>query len=177
MDLYIAVLRYTGHNPVAPINASGISNSTGSLTPTAPSVTTTVVNCKILRVFGADDDDTPYSAPGDHTARYDGVSSTGNGTCGGGGADTDQASAGATGTAAFSQGAWEEWRAVTVAIAPAIVGGSTVSGGAGYVRLPAGGDSGTSEFLLGSSNQAQMLTIAIAPENEGGGDGGGGVSP
>ena len=176
-ELYIAVLRYTGHDPSAPINASDIANSSGSTTPTAPTVTTTVDNCKILRVFGADDDDDPYVSPGGHTERYNGQSGGGYGTCGGAGADTDQASAGATGTAAFSQQNSEEWRAVTVAIAPAIiVVGGTVSGGAGYVSQQVSGDSGTSEFSLGSSNQAQTLTIAIAPDNQDSFSGGG-ISP
>lgn len=168
-ELYIAILRYTGHNPGAPINASAIQNSTGNngnSTPTAPSVTTTVDNCRILRIFGADDDDNPYTSPGGHTERYSGQSGGGNGTCGGAGADTNQLLAGATGTAAFSMNTSEEWRAITIAIAPSTGSSSDpVSGGAGYVSQSAIGNSGTSEFSLDSSNQAQMLTIAIAPDN------------
>jgi type II secretory pathway pseudopilin PulG len=118
-ELYIAILRYTGHDPTTPINASAIANSGGSTTPTAPNVTTTVDGCRILRAFGADDDDTPYTSPAGHVERYNGKSGTGSGTCGGAGADVTQTSAGATGTAAFTQNASEEWMAVTVAIAPA----------------------------------------------------------
>ncbi len=121
-QLYIAVLRYDGHDPVSPINASAIANSTGSSTPSAPDVTATVDGCKILRLFGADDDDTPYTVPGGYTERYSGVSSTLPSSCGSAGADADQALAGATGTAAFSMSAPEEWQAVTIAIAPASVG-------------------------------------------------------
>ena len=130
-------------------------------------MTTTTDNCKILRVFGADHDDTPYISPVGHTERYNGLSDTGSKSCGGAGADTNQALAGATGTAEFSMKSIEEWRAVTVAIAPATGGSSNdpVSGGAGYVSQSDIGDSGTSNFSLNSSNQAQMLTIAIAPDN------------
>jgi type II secretory pathway pseudopilin PulG len=118
-ELYIAVLRYTGHDPTTPINASALANSGGSTTPTAPNVTTTVNGCRILRAFGADDDDTPYISPSGYIERFNGVSGTGYGTCGGAGADMVQTSAGTTGTATFTQTASEEWMAVTVAIAPA----------------------------------------------------------
>ena len=115
---YVVLLRYTGHDSSSPINASAIANSTGSYYPTAPTITTTIDDCIILRVFGADDDDTPYSVPSGYTERYNGVSSTGYGTCGGAGADAVQSSAGSTGTAFFTTNASEEWMAATIAIAP-----------------------------------------------------------
>jgi hypothetical protein len=126
-QLYIAVVRYDGQDPVSPINASAIANSTGSSTPTAPDVTTTVDGCRILRLFGADDDDTPYAVPGGHSERYNGVSNTGTSTCGSAGADTDQTVAGATGIAAFSMNDVEEWQAVTIAITPATAGNLDLS--------------------------------------------------
>ena len=112
---YIALLRYDGHDPASPIHASAIANSAGSTTPTSPDITTTVDGCKILRLFGADDDDTPYTVPVGHTERYNGVSGTGIPTTGGAGADADQATAGSTGTAQFTMNASEEWRAATIA--------------------------------------------------------------
>jgi hypothetical protein len=126
-QLYIAVVRYDGHDSISPINASAIANSTGSSTPTAPDVTTTVDGCRILRLFGADDDDAPFTVPGGHSERYNGVSNTGASTCGSAGADTDQTVAGATGTAAFSMNDVEEWRAVTIAITPATAGNLDLS--------------------------------------------------
>ncbi|MBU1044156.1 MAG: DUF2341 domain-containing protein [Candidatus Omnitrophica bacterium] len=117
-DQYVAILRYQGHDPAAPINNSAIAYSTGSNAPTAPSINTTREECVILRVFGADDDDTPYNVPAGYSERYNGKSTASNSSCGGAGADTTQALPGATGTAAFSMNAIEEWMAVTIAIAP-----------------------------------------------------------
>jgi hypothetical protein len=116
-----AVLRYTGADATAPINV--VSAGTGtSNTPTAPTVTTTSSNTRVVRIYGADDDDlsaTPY--PSGHTGRFNIESNGGNGTCSAGAADQVQAAAGATGTAAFTLDASEEWRGVTLAIRPAPV--------------------------------------------------------
>ncbi|MDD5328002.1 MAG: LamG domain-containing protein [Phycisphaerae bacterium] len=67
------MMRFTGHNPVKPINAHSVGGES-SITPTSPAVTTTVNNCLILRLGAFDDDDvvtTPEPGnPGllDHTA-------------------------------------------------------------------------------------------------------------
>lgn len=116
-----AILRYTGADTTTPINA--VSAGTGSSdTPTAPTATTTVANTRVVRIYGADDDDlsaTPY--PSGHTGRFNIESAGGNGTCSAGSADQVQAAAGATGTAAFALDENEQWRGVTLAIRPAPV--------------------------------------------------------
>jgi hypothetical protein len=125
--LYMTVQRYDGHDATSPINASALASSAGSTTPTAPTVTTTVDGAKILRVFGADGSSAPYVVPAGHTERYNGLSGGGPAGTGGAGAEINQTTAGATGTAAFSMSASEEWQAVTVAIAPASAGGDSLS--------------------------------------------------
>lgn len=112
-----AILRYDGHNAENPINASEHDESTGSTTPQAPTVTTDVDGCMIIRFAGMDDAETPYSVPDgtnervNHASQYSGQAI----------ADLIQESLGATGTADFSQSATEEWYCFTVAIAPATV--------------------------------------------------------
>jgi len=57
-----AILRYSGVDTTNPINASGIGSGT-TISPTAPSVTTTVTDTMVVRIYGADDDDlsaSPY---------------------------------------------------------------------------------------------------------------------
>lgn len=85
-----------------------------STTPTCPSVTTTVDDCLILRMFGADDDDitTDTGYPGGTTGVYVRESLTSSS----GLAHEPQVSAGATGTAAFTMDATEAWAAFTIAI-------------------------------------------------------------
>ncbi len=123
-SMTIGILRISGHAPANPINVSGTNTGT-SMSPTAPSVTTTVNDALILRYYGADDDDytgddTGY--PPAHTGIY--RRQSGNflwfsNECHQSAAHTTQLSAGTTGTAAFSQNQNEEWSAVTIAIAPA----------------------------------------------------------
>jgi hypothetical protein len=114
-----AILRYSGVNTTAPINTSGIGSGT-TISPTAPSVTTTVTDTMVVRIYGADDDDlSPSPYPSGHTGRLNIESNSGDGTCSLGVADVIRASPGATGTAAFSLSASEEWVGVTVALAPA----------------------------------------------------------
>jgi len=163
--LYAVVLRYDGHDPVAPINASAIASSSGSATPTAPSVTTTVNGAKILRLFGADDDDTPYISPGGHAERYNGTSGNGPITTGSAGADIDQATAGPTGTAAFSMNAPEEWQAVTVAIAPAS------SSGDNLMLTFAPGSSGTANVVVRATDSGahfaeDAFVVTVGSQND-----------
>ena len=111
-----AILRYSGAHTSDPIDIFGLNTGTSS-SPTAPTLTTTHDDTRILRIYGADHDDlsgTPY--PPGHDGRFNMESSSGDGTVSAGAADTTQASAGPTGTAAFTLAASEEWVAATVAI-------------------------------------------------------------
>lgn len=161
------IMRFTGHNPSAPINASAAYGNYGH-NPNCLSVTTTIVNTMIVRIGGFDDDDVGGSTGlYEHTDITMDQSSSHGDTCSGGAGYIMQAATGPSGEEDFSLSGShsEEYRTVTIAIAPA-TGGGTVSGGAGYVKQSSSGDSGTSDFSLGSSNEARMLTIAIAPDSD-----------
>jgi len=179
-EAYGWIMRFTGHDPISPINASQAQGGDIDSTPPSPSVSTTVADTMILRIGGFDDDDITVDNPGlsGHATITMDESSTSNFSCSGGAGWVQQAAIGASGSVNFSLTKAEQYRTVTVAIAPAAGGGGgTVSGGAGYVRQSAGGDSGTSDFSLTASNESQMLTIAISPGPESGGDCGGGILP
>ncbi len=175
-EAYGWIMRFTGHDATAPIwdRRGGNSNS-----PICNSVTTTVANTMIVRIGGFDDDDVSIGNTGlsGHTdITMDESSSTGD-TCSGGAGYVQQAAIGASGIANFSLTAGEQWRTLTIAIAPA-VSGDTVSGGAGCVKQSSASSSGISNFSLGPPpNEAQMITIAIAPNSDSGCTGSGGIQP
>lgn len=163
-EAYGWIMRFTGHDTENPIN-TWAHNGGNSSSASCPSVTTTVANTMIVRIGGFDDDDINIDNTGlsSHIDITMDESSSGSGTCSGGAGYKTQTSVGSSGTASFSLTNSEQYRTVTVAIAPLTVGGEAVSGGAGYITQSSAGDSGTSNFSLGSSNEAQMFTIAIAP--------------
>ncbi len=116
---YGFIMRITGHDATTPINVSGLDSAT-SATPTCPSAPTTVYDCLILRIFGADDDD--ITVDGGYPSGTTGItvdkSGTSLDTCSGGAAYEPQATAGATGTAAFALTGSEQWIGITIAITP-----------------------------------------------------------
>ena len=128
--VYAFIIRVTGHDVSDPIDVWGVDtdSSTGaSITVTSPSVNTNVDDTLVLRIFGADRAMNFGSYPSGHT----GItfnSSSGNNTsmyqCTGGAAWETQAATGATGTADFTAipntSCTEEWRALTVVIAPSV---------------------------------------------------------
>jgi len=119
-EAYAWMMRFTGHDPANPINVS--SNVGGSSSsPSSPAVTTSVADTMILRIGGFDDDDVSVGVPGlsGHTAITMGNSDTGNGTCSGGAGYLIQSTAGSSGTSTFSLTRSEQYRAVTIGIAPA----------------------------------------------------------
>ena len=93
-------------------------NTGSGLNPSSPDVTTTVNNTKVLRIFGADDNDAsdPTAYPSAHTGRNTNTEGGSPGLAIGL-ADVSQATAGATGAAAWTLDASEEWGAVTIALA------------------------------------------------------------
>ena len=113
------VLRYRGVNTGNPINVSGAATGTSNA-PTAPSVTTTVANTRVVRMMGADGNRlsaTPY--PAGHTGRFAVQDGSGNspGTSAAA-ADTSQAAAGQPVRQPSPLRAAHDWRAVTVALTP-----------------------------------------------------------
>jgi hypothetical protein len=117
---YGTVMRFTGHDPADPIdvfaNAGGSSSA-----PASPAVTTTVTDAMILRLGGFDDDDIDTDVTGltGHTTIT--MDDTGNGpnTTSSGAGYMMQAAPGSSGTSTFALTGTEEYRAVTLAIAPA----------------------------------------------------------
>ncbi|MGB5716938.1 MAG: hypothetical protein WBN81_07570, partial [Gammaproteobacteria bacterium] len=114
------IMRFTGHDPISPINAT--ANSSGRLaTPQSPSVTTTLNNTLILRLGGFDDKDITPGAPGlsGHTAINMNDSENGSGDVSGGSGYVAQATAGISGTSSFALTGSQEYVTITVAITPA----------------------------------------------------------
>ncbi|MFX0074282.1 MAG: hypothetical protein ACFE96_02485 [Candidatus Hermodarchaeota archaeon] len=114
-----AIYRITSFDSNNPIQASNTSklNFPGSSSPTAPSVTTTVGNSLILRMFGADDYNTAYPYwPSGATGLFQ--DQCGFDTVMGASAYHTQSTAGSTGSAQFTIGASEIWVATTIAIRP-----------------------------------------------------------
>jgi len=117
---YGFIMRFTGHDPSNPINVSANTGGSSS-SPTSPAVTTTVADAMILRIGGFDDDDVTAGDPGlpGHTVITMDQSSNGSGTASAGAGYLMQSAAGGSGTSNFSLNSSEQYRAVTVGIAPA----------------------------------------------------------
>ncbi|MHC4676753.1 MAG: LamG domain-containing protein, partial [Planctomycetota bacterium] len=137
------MMRFTGHHPTTPINVWGARGGSSS-SPDCPSVTTTVADTMIVRIGGFDDDDITIDNPGlsGHTAITMDESGSGSDTCSGGAGYVLQAAVGASGVSEFSLTRSEQYRTVTIAIAPAPAADDVVSGGAGCVKQSSAGDSG-----------------------------------
>jgi hypothetical protein len=117
---YGTVMRFTGHDPADPIDMSAAAGGSAGA-PMSPAVTTTVTDTMILRLGGFDDDDITTDAPGlaGHTAITMDKSGNGPATTSSGAGYVMQPAIGDSGTSTFALTATEEYRAVTVAIAPA----------------------------------------------------------
>jgi hypothetical protein len=110
-----AVYRISDFNSDDPIHAFNTNSGTGQY-PTAPSVSTTIDNCLILRSIAADDDWSVTNFPSGSTplfqddAGYDSAMSAA--------AYHEQSTAGYTGTAQFRLSGSDVWVAMTIAINP-----------------------------------------------------------
>ena len=110
-----AIHRIIDFDPDTPIHKSNISTGEDKY-PTAPTVTTTIDDCLILRMFGADDDKTVTGWPSGSTSIF-------QDDCG---ADSvisaaayhNQSLAGSTGTGQFTMTWIDRWVAITIAIKP-----------------------------------------------------------
>lgn len=107
--------RVSGVDTANPINAS--AKSTGdSSSPNAPTVTTTVDDAVIFRLYGAEGDEQKSNYwPSGTTAIWQDDT---EGNVVGGGVYSEQTTAGSTGSAAFSMSGSKKWVAVTIAVAP-----------------------------------------------------------
>ena len=124
---YGFIMRFTGHNTTNPINDSSAIGGSNISYPPSPAVTTTVPDCLILRIGGFDDDDVVIGSTGlsGHTDITMDESNTGSGTCSGGAGYVIQQSIGSSGTSSFLPTTLEQYRTVTIAIAPETQGGQS----------------------------------------------------
>ncbi len=122
-EAYSFMMRFTGTTS----NILSATNSGNGDEPEAPSINTAVDDTLVVRIVGWDDDDAPND-PGTIVAGHTNItqdqSGGGNGTTMGGAAYVNQALAGATGTADFSDEN-EEWATVTLGIEPGAAGPPT----------------------------------------------------
>jgi len=118
-EAYGWIMRFNGQDPSAPINASAVDGGSSSA-PDCPSVTTTVANTLIVRIGGFDNDAITVDNTGlsGHTSITMDASSSGSGNCSGGAGYKTQAAVGPAGTATFALTSAEQWRTMTIAIAP-----------------------------------------------------------
>ncbi len=119
-QFYGWIMRFTGHDPASPVNATAVDTGSAS-SPNSPAVTTSVDNCMVLRIGGFDDDDMTIGDTGltGHTTINMDENKSGAGTVSGGAGYVMQATAGDAGTNSFALTASEEYVTVTIAIAPA----------------------------------------------------------
>ena len=102
------IICYTGQKAGNPFHATGISTDT-SAAPIAPSVAFSelAAGSMVLQVFGADDDDEPYTVPAQLTSRFNTSQSS---DIGGAGGDKIQASGDWVSPTGFNdpEGAWTD---------------------------------------------------------------------
>ena len=116
---YAWLMRFTNVDATNPIHASSVD--VGKLqAPQAPSATTTVDNCLVLRLGAFDNASVTTDSPGitGHTAVTADSSNAGSDDVSGAAAYAYQTSAGSTGTADFALESKEYYVTVTIAIAP-----------------------------------------------------------
>lgn len=106
------IIRYTGVDTANPIDVSAASTSK-STSAVAPSVTTTVVNDRVIAVYGLNASSS-FGTPSGTTERFDTTNTNGSGPAAAGD-DFVQTSAGSTGTKTASVPN-KEWAAQTIAL-------------------------------------------------------------
>lgn len=168
-----ALLRYTGVSTSNPIEAFAVGTGQ-STNPTSPATTALSADTRVVRVYGADDDDLSGSPfPPGTTGRVTLESGGGGGTTSLGVADSSQLATGGTGAASFTQTGNEQWRAMTIVLPPpginplpagdsnnapavcsaaAVNGGGNISGAVNrYYPGSASVTAGATSITLGSS--------------------------
>ena len=115
------IMRFEGHDPNNPIDVMDSTDFKDDSTPPSPSVTTTVINTLILRLGGFDDDDVDVDDTGlaGHITITMDESKASNSSASGGAGYSYQLETGSTGSVNFDLRAKEQYRTVTLAIAPA----------------------------------------------------------
>ena len=114
------IMRFSGHHPTNPINASAFARGSTRYPP-SPAVTSTVANALILRLGGFEKSEINVDAPGlaGHTVITMDSSNTSGNSASGGAGYLVRAVAGNAGTSSFTLKRSKKFRTVTIAIAPA----------------------------------------------------------
>ncbi len=120
-DAYGWIMRFEGFDPSSPLDAIGSQGGGKTSTPPSPSVTTSVANTMILRLGGFDKDKITVDDAGlsGYTTITMDENDGGPGSVSGGAAYQYQVEIGASGTDTFELTDDEQYRTVTIAIAPA----------------------------------------------------------
>ncbi len=118
-EVYGWIMRFSGAHPTSPVHiaASGGGNVSN---PTSPAVVTSINNALILRLGGFDHNDINTDSPGlsGHTAITMDKSGNGGSASSGGAGYVEQSAPGDSGTSTFTLTGSEQYRAVTIGIAP-----------------------------------------------------------
>jgi Tfp pilus assembly protein PilW len=120
-NAYGWIMRFSGVDSTAPINASSSSAGASAMSsPASPSVTTTIANAMILRIGGFDDGDVTVDSAGvsSHTTITCDESDNGSASASGAAAYVLQSAAGSTGTASFTLTNAQEYVTYTLALTP-----------------------------------------------------------
>jgi len=119
-EAYGWIMQFTGHDANNPIDVMDSSDGSAKNKPPTPSVTTTVGNAMILRIGGFDHKDVNLDITGlsDYTDITMDISSENDGAASGGAGYILQSAADSSGTETFSLSNSEEYRTITIAIAP-----------------------------------------------------------
>jgi len=118
-EAYGWIMRFSGHDPVNPIDVFATDGGT-ALSPNSPAVSTSVDNTMILRLAGFDDDDINSDVSGlsGHVTITADQSGSSFGSASAAAGIMTQNTAGDSGTSNFELQGTEQYRAVTIAIAP-----------------------------------------------------------
>ncbi len=121
VQAYGWIMRFTGHDVNNPINTVATYGGSGDLYPDSPSVTTTVANTLILRIGGFDNGSIIHNVTGlggheiitmDESSGWEWFN------CSGGAGYVAQPTIGDSPTVDFDLLWWNDYRTVTIAIAP-----------------------------------------------------------
>ncbi|MFX1556985.1 MAG: hypothetical protein ACFFC9_07010 [Promethearchaeota archaeon] len=114
--IWIGVIyRISNFDPDTPIHQSAVTTGVSS-NPTAPSITTTIDDCLVFRMFASDDDWTVSSWPSGTTPIFQ--NNAGYNTLTSAASAYNKTFAGSTGSGIFTIPSSEKWVGITIAIAP-----------------------------------------------------------
>ncbi|MGE0639819.1 MAG: C25 family cysteine peptidase [Thermoanaerobaculia bacterium] len=133
-----AIVAYRGVDPTTPLDVAPTVVTQPNADPTAPAITTSTANTRIVRVVAERDDLAPFGTPAGHTERFDLERDSGgnNQMISSAMADTTQAAAGTNAAATFTDdGTSEPSRGVTIALRAISTPGGAPTAGHWEIRI------------------------------------------